>query len=138
MVEEKKIPPGYKKTEVGVIPEEWEIRRLGDMGVTYGGLSGKSKGDFENGNKSYIPFLNVINNTVIDINYIEHVKIGTSERQSKVERGDLCFNSSSETPEDVGMCAVLLNNTDDIYLNSFCFGYRLYEYSQCVLFSLLY
>jgi type I restriction enzyme S subunit len=25
------IPPGYKQTEVGVIPEEWEVRRLGDI-----------------------------------------------------------------------------------------------------------
>ena len=31
MVEEKKIPRGYKKTEVGVIPEEWLIWRLGDV-----------------------------------------------------------------------------------------------------------
>jgi type I restriction enzyme S subunit len=28
------IPPGYKQTEVGVIPEEWEVKRLGDV-VTF-------------------------------------------------------------------------------------------------------
>lgn len=25
------VPPGYKRTEVGVIPEDWEIKRLGDI-----------------------------------------------------------------------------------------------------------
>ena len=25
------VPPGYKQTEVGVIPEEWEVKRLGDI-----------------------------------------------------------------------------------------------------------
>ncbi|AOY74698.1 restriction endonuclease subunit S [Clostridium formicaceticum] len=35
MVEETKIPEGYKKTEVGVIPEDWEIRKLGDDYISY-------------------------------------------------------------------------------------------------------
>ena len=25
------IPPGYKQTEVGVIPENWDVRSLGDI-----------------------------------------------------------------------------------------------------------
>ena len=25
------IPVGYKQTEVGVIPEDWEVKRLGDL-----------------------------------------------------------------------------------------------------------
>lgn len=25
------VPPGYKQTEVGVIPEEWEVKRLGEI-----------------------------------------------------------------------------------------------------------
>lgn len=28
---EPDVPHGYKKTEVGVIPEDWEVRRLGDL-----------------------------------------------------------------------------------------------------------
>lgn len=37
------IPQGYKQTELGVIPEEWEVVKLGNLGVTYTGLSGKRK-----------------------------------------------------------------------------------------------
>ena len=25
------MKPGYKQTEVGVIPEEWEVKRLGEV-----------------------------------------------------------------------------------------------------------
>lgn len=25
------IPPGYKQTEVGVIPEDWEVKQLGEL-----------------------------------------------------------------------------------------------------------
>ncbi|WP_373834531.1 restriction endonuclease subunit S, partial [Bacteroides heparinolyticus] len=40
--------------------------------------------------------------------------------------GDLFFNTSSETPEEVGICAMLNIEQESLYLNSFCFGYRLY------------
>ena len=42
-----------------------------------------------------------------------------------LKKGDLLFNGSSETPEEVGMCSVLLKEFPELYLNSFCFGFRL-------------
>lgn len=48
MVEEKKIPRGYKKTEAGVIPEEWEIKRIGDLLEVHYGKDQRSVKD-ENG-----------------------------------------------------------------------------------------
>jgi type I restriction enzyme, S subunit len=50
-----------------------------------------------------------------------------TESQNQVARGDLFFNGSSETPEDVGMCSVLAQVVQDVYLNSFCFGFRFRE-----------
>jgi type I restriction enzyme S subunit len=44
MVNEQGIPKGYKKTEVGVIPKDWDIKRLGDIAVFLKG-SGLSKSD---------------------------------------------------------------------------------------------
>jgi len=121
------IRPGYKQTEVGVIPEDWEIKQLGDLGYIFGGLSNKTKKDFGVGNSRYIPFMNVIYNTTIDTNDLEFVNVGDGENQNKVDKGDLFFNGSSETPEEVGMCAVLLEELENTYLNSFCFGFRLYD-----------
>ncbi len=31
------IPPGYKKTKVGVIPEDWEVSTLGNVADVYSG-----------------------------------------------------------------------------------------------------
>ena len=119
------IPKGYKQTEIGIIPEDWEVKKLGEIGTTYGGLTGKKKEDFGTGNSYYIPFLNILMNITVDPKNLEKVYIKENETQNKVKRGDLFFNTSSETPEEVGMCAVLTEDLENTYLNSFCFGYRL-------------
>lgn len=104
--------------------EGWEVKKLGELGKTYGGLSGKSKEDFQNGTYPYIPFMNIMNNPVIDTQYFDYVKIGSLENQNKAIKGDLFFNGSSETPEEVGMCSLLMDDITNLYLNSFCFGFR--------------
>lgn len=103
----------------------WRNKRLGEIGKVYGGLSGKNKKDFETGDKPYIPFMNVMANTIINTNDLCYVNFSSNETQNKVLKNDLIFNGSSETPEEVGMCSVLLHSFPELYLNSFCFGYRL-------------
>jgi type I restriction enzyme, S subunit len=107
--------------------KKWEEKKLGELGKTYGGLSGKSKIDFEDGNYPYIPFLNILNNPVIDSTYFDFVTLRPEENQHKAQKDDLFFNGSSETPEEVGMCSVLLDDIPNLYLNSFCFGFRLFK-----------
>lgn len=104
---------------------KWETKKLSEIGKTYGGLSGKVKADFGRGDSSYIPFMNIMNNPVIDPGYLEIVNIQSGENQNRAHKGDLFFNGSSETPEEVGMCSVLLVEVPNLYLNSFCFGLRL-------------
>ncbi len=106
---------------------EWKVRSIKEIGKAYGGLSGKSKDDFINGKYPYIPFLNIINNPVIDTSYFDYVNIKTEEKQNRAQKGDLFFNGSSETPEEVGMCSVLMEDITNLYLNSFCFGFRLFK-----------
>lgn len=101
----------------------WEQRKLGDMGKTYTGLTGKTKEDFGHGEARYITYLNVFQNTMSDLTMVDSVEI--DKTQNEVCYGDILFTTSSETPEDVGMTSVWLGNEDNTYLNSFCFGYRL-------------
>lgn len=107
--------------------EGWEVKKLGELGKVYGGLSGKSKIDFYEGKYPYIPFMNIMSNSVIDLTYLDYVNIKNGEFQNQALKGDLFFNGSSETPEEVGMCSALLEDIPNLYLNSFCFGYRLYK-----------
>jgi type I restriction enzyme S subunit len=104
---------------------DWTVSILGEIGSTYGGLSAKSKDDFGVGEAQYIPFLNVLENVRIDPESLEHVRVGPRERQNHVRRGDLLFNNTSETPTDLAMGAVLADEVPNLFLNSFCFGFRL-------------
>ena len=106
--------PGFK--------EPWEQRRLGNLGTTFTGLSGKAKQDFGHGEAQFVTYMNVYTNPISKLNMTEHVEI--DNRQNKVQFGDIFFTTSSETPEEVGMSSVWLDNSDNTYLNSFCFGFR--------------
>ena len=66
--------------------------------------------------------MNVFSNSVSSPEMTEPVEI--DDWQSKVLSGDVLFTTSSETPEEVGMSSVWLENSENTYLNSFCFGYR--------------
>lgn len=102
--------------------DAWEQRKLGEVGTTYTGLSGKTKEDFGHGNGQFITYMNVFSNAVASSEMVEPVEI--DDRQNKVVAGDVLFTTSSETPEEVGMSSVWLENSKNTYLNSFCFGYR--------------
>lgn len=113
------------KDENGNEYPEWEEFTLGQIGDTYNGLTGKSADDFGKG-KKYITYKNIFDNTKIDTSILEFVEVKENEKQNKVEYGDIFFTVSSETPDEVGYTSVLLDKiNEDIYLNSFCFGYRL-------------
>ena len=100
----------------------WEQRKLGEVGTTYTGLSGKTKEDFGHGKGQFVTYMNVFSNPVGLPDMTETVEI--DDNQNKVLFGDVLFTTSSETPEEVGMSSVWLKNAENTYLNSFCFGYR--------------
>ena len=102
--------------------EAWEQRKFGEVGETYTGLSGKSKDDFGHGSGKFITYMNIFSNPVASPNMTESIEIDDS--QNKVRFGDVLFTTSSETPDEVGMSSVWLENAENTYLNSFCFGYR--------------
>ena len=101
---------------------DWVDMRLGDVGDTYAGLSGKTREDFGTG-KPYVQYMQVFDNASIDISGCGLVNVLPDEKQNLVQYGDVIFTVSSETPEEVGMTSVFLENSN-VYLNSFCFGYR--------------
>ena len=109
---------------------EWETKRVGEIGMTYGGLTGKTKADFGVGHARYITFLNVLENVVIDPHQCELVRVGPGERQNPVRREDILFNGTSETPGDLAMAAVTREDEDNLFLNSFCFGFRVHDASE--------
>lgn len=103
---------------------EWNSKTLNDLGKTYTGLSGKTKADFGSG-KPFIPYKNVFANTELNMSELEYVLLSDGEKQNTVKSGDIIFTTSSETPEEVGMSSAVLTDIGELYLNSFCFGFRI-------------
>ncbi len=106
---------------------EWAEFTLSQLGDMYNGLNGKSGADFGHG-YPYITYKSVFDSYSVDINRVEYVNISKEEisngTQNKVQCGDVFFTTSSETPEEVGMSSVLLEDVGTCFLNSFCFGFR--------------
>ncbi|WP_120841850.1 restriction endonuclease subunit S [Helicobacter pylori] len=125
---QKPYPKRLKALLQTLAPKGVEFRKLGDIGEFYGGLVGKSKKSFSQGNKFYVPYINVFNNPQLDLNALESVQIGDKEKQNTIQLGDVLFTGSSENLEDCAMsCVVTQKIEKDIYLNSFCFGFRFFD-----------
>jgi type I restriction enzyme S subunit len=129
----KGLNPNVEMTDSGVewigkIPSHWEIVSLGKIGVLYGGLTGKIGDDFRSDdhplNKPFIPFTNIFNNTYISKNHFQYVVVGDNENQNRVEKFDLFFLMSSEDYDDLGKSSILIEEVSELYLNSFCKGFR--------------
>lgn len=109
-------------------PAGVEYKTLGELGSFYGGITGKSKDDFINGNAKFITYKNVYSNLALKLDVEDRVKISPNEKQRTLEYGDVIFTGSSETPDECGFSSVLTEKTDEkLYLNSFCFFFRFHD-----------
>ena len=117
------------KTRLKGFSEKWKEIKIGNLWEYYSGLTGKNKDDFGHG-KPFISYMNIYSNSIIDTQINDLVDVKDNEKQSTVKYGDIFFTTSSETPDEVGIASVLLDkNVGEVYLNSFCFGFRLHDFS---------
>ncbi|MGN8629740.1 restriction endonuclease subunit S [Lactobacillus amylovorus] len=96
---------------------------LDQIGQTYSGLTGKSKKDFGHGHAFYVSYLNVNQNEIGNPKQIDRIEI--DKKQNLVQKNDIFFTISSETPEEVGLTSLWPVSCKSLYLNSFCFGFRI-------------
>lgn len=118
-----------QETELGfTVNPNFNRFRLKDLGYLYSGLSGKSGEDFNQNenpnNKGFIPFTNIANNTYLKKDHLGTVVVYANENQNSVKKEDIFFLMSSEGYEDIGKSAILNDDLNETYLNSFCKGFR--------------
>jgi len=102
---------------------DWEKTTIGNLGETFGGLSGKTAKDFGSG-APFVTYLQVFRKSTIDLEECGAVEIKAGERQNALRKGDILFSLSSETPSEVGLASVVMDEVGEVFLNSFCFGLR--------------
>lgn len=89
---QRKLPQGkilQPKLRFKGFADPWQQRKLGELGFTYSGLSGKNKSDFGHGSAYFVTYLNVFSNPIADCYGIEAVEI--DDKQHKVITGDIFF-----------------------------------------------
>jgi len=109
---EQIIPRGYKKTDVGVIFEDWEVKKLGSMGVFKKGRGIKKDSVLPEG-------LPCIRYGEIYTHHNEYLKkfnsfisIETAKESQRIKEGDLLFAGSGETAEEIGKCVAYLDQQE--------------------------
>ena len=116
--------PGYKQTDVGVIPENWEVRTLGTLGQFKNGIN-KGKQDFGHG----FPFLNLMDvfgvpKASTDSSFgLVNSSLGEREAYA-LQSGDVLFVRSSVKPEGVGLTILIPEDLPNTVFSGFLIRYR--------------
>jgi len=102
------VKPGYKRTEVGIIPEDWEVLSFGKLFIFTNGVN-SDKTAYGKG----IRFINVLE--PINHSHLYGPEItgrvevsGSVALAYSVRLGDIVFNRTSETDSELGLAAVYL------------------------------
>lgn len=113
------VKPGYKMTEVGVIPEDWDVLSLGILFSFKNGLN-KGKEFFGHG-KLIVNYMDVYGHSGLRCADIEgRVDVSRDELDAfNVRRGDVFFTRTSETVDEVGIPSVLLDDSDETVFSGF-------------------
>lgn len=119
MVEERKVPKGYKQTEVGIIPEDWQVVSIGDIFKFKNGLN-KAKQFFGEGTP-IINYMDVYKSRAIWFKDIRgKVTLSSNELANfNVQKGDVFFTRTSETPDEIGITSVLLDEPENTTFSGF-------------------
>ena len=82
------IPQGYKDSPLGIIPQEWEVKRLGEVGnISSGGTPLRDKKEYWNGDIPWIT-TSLINLPTIDFADEYITEIGLNESSAKMLKAD--------------------------------------------------
>ena len=115
MVREINIPENYQLAEAGLIPCEWQAKKLGELFKFKNGVNAEKK-QYGKG----IKFINVLE--VIQKNSLLYDDIPgfisldpESIKSNIVQKGDVIFNRTSETQEEIGLTAVYLDEQEVVF-----------------------
>lgn len=118
------VKEGYKQTEIGMIPEDWTVDELDNLGKFKNGIN-KGSEDFGHG----LPFVNLMDvfgiSSISDIEHLGLVNSNDSERKTyDLKEGDILFIRSSVKPSGVGLTTVITRNLPNTVYSGFLIRFR--------------
>jgi restriction endonuclease S subunit len=104
----------FKQTKFGEIPNSWSIKKLGEIGeFKTSSVDKKIKQDEEK--VFLLNYMDVYKNYFIDKS-LKLMEVTAKEKQisnNDVRKGDIFFTPSSETPDDIGHSAVIMDDLEN-------------------------
>ena len=99
-----------KQTEVGLIPDNWEVKKLSEIGTFCKG-SGISREESNTGELPAIRYgeLYTTHNDYIK-SFKSHISNEVASKSRRLKQGDLLFTCSGETKEDIGKCVAFIGS----------------------------
>jgi len=110
------IKAGYKQTDVGIIPQDWEVKVVGDLFSVSGGFS-SSRSQLSNEGYCYLHYGDIHSSdkqyTNVEKEYLSIPKLNIDLRRisqaSLLEDGDIVFVDASEDDEGASKHIVIRN-----------------------------
>ena len=133
-----KVPDGYKKSIVGIVPSEWQEKRLSDLLRFQNGVNAE-KEKFNSGIKM-ISVMDILDERPIVYDAIRgQVDIDEKALNNySVTYGDILFQRSSETVEDAGKSNVYMDRDKTATYSGFVIrGKKIADYDPIYLNELL-
>ena len=107
------IPTGYKPSPLGIIPEDWEVKRIGEIGdFSKGNGVPKDKITKDEHGHSCLTYGDLYTKydfVIMDIKSFIYDDVASESKEIHI--GDICFAGSGETPEDIGKCAAYIEES---------------------------
>lgn len=101
---------GYKETELGWIPNDWDLKKLGEIGCFFRG-KGVPKTEITDKGFNCLTYGDLYSKFDIVIKNIKSfIPIEVTKISQEIKYGDICFAASGETLKDIGKAAVYLEN----------------------------
>lgn len=109
------VKQGYKETEIGVVPSDWEVKRFENVGEFFKG-AGISMKDVVVSGYPCIMYGDIYVKFDTHFTKCDYcITTQTAANSTKAKHGDLFFTASGETAEEIGKC-VAYQGDKDIYI----------------------
>lgn len=122
----QKIPAGYKQTEIGTIPADWDVKRLGDIGECLIGLTYKPS-DVSYSGMLVLRSSNIQNDQLAFEDNV-YVNVDVPER-IKVKKGDILICVRNGSRNLIGKCALLDSRVEGQTFGAFMSVFRTPHYN---------
>jgi type I restriction enzyme S subunit len=129
------VRSGYKQTDVGVVPVEWDAVRIGDLFTFKNGLN-KAKKFFGHGTP-IVNYMDVFGRPGLRAaELVGRVDVSPTELSAyEVRKGDVFFTRTSETVEEIGIASVVLDEPEKTVYSGFVLRARPIDESLDDLFK---